>query len=221
MSFKGEVEAQCPGQCDCFIADVWSFIRGDQHPDLRLALIARELNLLLCPGCSKPFFAPAPYVYYEPQAELLAFVFPDSYSDKEEYWRGKMAEDFAAFKKGLGGKVSDALEPEIFFGVEGLGALLEHEDFRNEECEVMEYYAKDLGLSLYRVSRKFARRNDVPFLLPNAAPPGQKTTRETVIQGLEKIVAANDRLTAYSRYLEVLSGSGQELPPRSISAVKI
>jgi hypothetical protein len=215
MSFKGEIEAKCPTEsCIPFETEVWSFVRGDSDEDLRLTILARELNLILCPTCQVPFFPDAPYVYYESRLEVLAFVFPESYKDKEAYWRDKMHSDFVQFKTGLGEKVSADLEPEIFFGVEGLAALLEREDYRGEEREVMEVFAKDLGLSIYRVSPRFAREHGVPPALPYAGPA--QASRASVIAGLEKLVAANDRLTAYSSYLAELSAAPNAgLPPAS------
>lgn len=213
MSFKGEIEAQCPQGCFAFETEVWSFVRGDKDPDQRLAIMAREFNLILCPHCSKPFFPDAPYVYYEPSAELLAFVFPQSYAEKEDFWRGKMGADFAEFKAGMGADLSEDLEPELFFGIDGLASLLEREDYRGEEREVMEFLAKELGLSLYRVSPKFARTHGIPSALP--FEPG-RADRQSVIAGLKKIAAANDRLTAFTSYLAELSASPDaKLPPPS------
>lgn len=213
MSFKGEIEAKCPSGCLPFETEVWSFVRGDKDPDLRLAVIAREFNLILCAECQKPFFPESPYVYYEPMAELLAFVFPQSYAEKEEFWRNKMHQDFVEFKAGMGAELSADLEPELFFGIDGLAALLEEEDYRGEEREVMEFLAKELGLSLYQVSPKFARTHGIPSSLP--FKPG-RASRQSVIAGLEELAAANDRLTAFSSYLEHLRARpNAELPPSS------
>ncbi|MEK7857938.1 MAG: CpXC domain-containing protein [Elusimicrobiota bacterium] len=212
MSFKGEIEAKCPKGCEAFTAEVWSFIRGDQSQDLRLAVMFRECNMILCPGCQAAFFAPAPYVYFESQLELLAFVFPESYKEKEAYWRDKMHEDFEVFKTSLGAEVSLDVEPEIFFGTEGLALLLENEDYRGEEREVMEFVAKELGLSLYRVSPVYAREKNLPSALPFE---GGAADRASVIAGLKKLLAANDRLTAYQAYLDMFAAGKAPLPPAS------
>lgn len=214
MSFKGEIEAHCPKGCESFQAEVWSFIRGDTSPALRLTVLCRECNLLLCPSCGMAFFPSEPYVYYEPRAEILAFVFPEEYRSREDYWHEKMQDDFKRFKEGLGQGMPVAIEPEIFFGSDDLARLLESEDCRSEEREVMEHVAKGLGLSLYRVSPRYARKNGIPDTLPYLARPGRKATPESVVKGLEKLVAANERLTAYSGYLAALkSAAASELPP--------
>src|SRR5581483_2251672 len=119
--------------------------------------LAREFNMLLCPGCDTPFFPEASYVYFEPAADILAFVFPESYRDKEAYWREKMQTDFAAMKESLGEELGLDVEPELFFGIDDIGELLEREDWHRDERDVMEFIAKDLGLSIYRVKAGFAR----------------------------------------------------------------
>lgn len=214
MSFKGEIETQCPKGCEPFETEIWSFIRGDSSPALREALLAREMNLLLCPSCDAAFFPEEPYVYFEPQAEILAFVFPESFRDREDYWRKKMGEDFTTMKTALGPELPIAQEPEIFFGLEELALLLEGEDYRATEREVMECLANELGLSLYHVSPQYARQNGVPASLPYVG--GRPATRESVIRGLEKLIAANDRLAAFGEYLKSLrSYAGHGLPPES------
>lgn len=215
MSFKGEIEARCPRGCEPFTTEVWSFIRGDQSPELRDAVLWRECNMVLCPSCDAAFFPETSYIYYEPPAEIMAFVFPESYRDKEEFWRAKMHEDFVTVKESLGSIIAITQEPEIFFGHEELAKLLEKEDFHGEEREVMEVIAQELGLSLYRVRPSFARSEGMPRTLPYApARSGGKPTPENVVAGLRKLLAANDRLAAYQAYLESLEANlSGELPP--------
>ena len=215
MSFKGEIEVRCPKGCEPFTTEIWSFIRGDQSPALREAVLARECNLLLCPACDTAFIPEEPYVYFEPQAELLAFVFPESYRDRRDYWLGKMRDDFLLMREALGGEITLDVEPQIFFGFEELAELLEREDYRAEEREVMECLAGELGLSLYRVSPSFSRRSGIPRSLPYATRDGAPATLRSVMEGLEKLVGANDRLTSYGAYLKSLKSSdpGEFLPP--------
>lgn len=208
MSFKGQIEAKCPRGCEPFTSEVWSFVNGEESDDLRLSVLFRELNLLLCPQCEKPFFADTTYVYYEPRLDLMAFVMPESYRPEAERWRRKMHEDFVAYKTALKELPVD-LEPVIFFGHEDLALLLEREDFRGEEREVMEAVAAELGLKIHRVGAGYARSQSIPASMPYS---GARATRAAVIDGLEKLVAANDRLTAYSELLEGLRSSKKSLP---------
>lgn len=215
MSFQGAVEARCPKGCEPFDAQVWSFIQGDQSPELREVILARECNMLLCPGCEMVFFPTVAFVYYEPKAELLAFVFPESFREKEGFWRSKMHDDFLRFRETFGAKLSLDLAPQLFFGPEGLAELLETEDFKGEEREVMEYLARELGLGLYRISPRYAREWGIPSSLPvhpaDTAVPG----RAEVMEGLRRLLAANAALVEYKACYDRLHKKGGELPPPS------
>ena len=214
MSFRGVIEARCPKGCEAFEVEVWSFIHGDRSPELREAVAAKECNLLICPACSTAFFADAPYIYFEPAADILFFVFPASFQAEEPRWRQKMAADFLEFKKALGDKLPLDLEPEICFGPERLGDLLTEDTYRAEEREVMEAVAQELGLSLYHVRPGFARSQGIPASLPYVRAGNGSVTRADLIAGLERLLAANDRLTAYQAYLDGLRAAADaELPP--------
>jgi hypothetical protein len=144
----------------------------------------------------------------------LVFVFPESWRAQEASWRQKMHEDFAALKKAWGAKLPLDVEPEVFFGPDGLCDLLSREDYRHEERDVMEFIAKDIGLSLYRVSPRYARLHGMPDCLPYAEPPTQPPSRQGLLNGLERLLAANDRLSAYGELLAALRKNADfQLPP--------
>jgi len=211
MSFQGEIELRCVKCREAFETPVWSFVSGSDET-LRNQIKARECNLLLCPHCNEAFMPDVSWVYYEPEAEILAFVFPESWSADEPKWRGKLAEDFPRIKAALGDRLSADFEPAVFFGQDGLGELLEAQDWRVDERDVMAYYAKDLGLKIYQASPRWARANAAPAELPyvgNGTP-----TRAGLIAGLKKLVAANDRLTAWSEFLAKFEKDARaEVPP--------
>ncbi|MDX6770213.1 MAG: CpXC domain-containing protein [Elusimicrobiota bacterium] len=211
MSFMGKIETRCPHGCEPFTTPVWSFVNAVKSPELRDTIKALELNLLLCPGCGKAFPPEATWIYYEPALEILAFVFPESYKSDEAKWRGKMEEDYAVLRESLGGDLPVSAPPELFFGQQGLADLLEFEDFRTDERDVMEHYAADLGLSLYKASPAWAREHGAPRDLPYK---GAAATRESVIAGIKDLLAANDRLTAWEDYRKTLEADpAATLPP--------
>lgn len=214
MSFTGELSARCPHGCPPFETEVWSFIRGDTSPNLREAILARECNLLLCPGCEKPFYAEAVYVYFDPGSELLAFVFPESYKKRASHWLKKMRSDFLQMRGALGPLFPDGVEPEVFFGVEGLAELLEAEDLRGTETEVMEFVAKELGLSVYRVSPAYARKERMPSSLPWLGPAGTGSPfHGAIVLGLKRLLEANAALASFKACLKRLEKAGAVLPP--------
>ena len=214
MSFQGTIEANCPSCTDGFEAPIWSFVHGGKDEILRDQAKAMECNLLLCPSCGAAFVPEAAWIYYEPADEILAFVFPLSYRAEEAKWRDKMKADFAAMRGALGDRLPIGHEPEVFFGPDGLARLLEFEDWRRDERDVMAFLAKDLGLSLYKASPAWARSLGAPSWFPYA---GKAPTRDSVIAGIKKIVAANDRLTAWSDSLAQLEKAAG-LPPAAMAA---
>ena len=116
MSFQGTVEINCPSCTDGFDAPVWSFVHGGTDAALRDQIKARECNLLLCPSCGLAFMPEASWIYYEPDAEIMAFVFPEAWRKEEETWREKMKADFAQMKTVLGARLPSDMEPMVFFG---------------------------------------------------------------------------------------------------------
>lgn len=210
MSFQGQIDARCPKCSEEFETPVWSFVHGGTDETLRNQVKARECNLLLCPRCGEAFMPDASWIYYEPAAELLAFVFPEAWKADEGRWRAKMDADFEQMKGALGGALGLDSKPEIFFGQEELGGLLEGEDWRADERDVMEHYARELGLSVYKASPRWARAHRAPSEYPYE---GGEPTRAALIAGIKKLLAANDALTAWSDYLPTLEAGADGMPP--------
>lgn len=214
MSFQGTIEANCPSCTDGFDAPIWSFVHGGKDQVLRDQAKAMECNLLLCPSCGAAFVPEAAWIYYEPLEEILAFVFPLSYKPEEAKWREKMKADFAAMREALGDHLPVGHEPDVFFGPEGLSQLLDQADWRRDERDVMEFFAKDLKLSVYKASPAWARAHSAPASLPYK---GKVPTRDSVVEGIKILLAANDRLTAWSEYLAVLEkDEAAALPPAAL-----
>ena len=217
MSFQGTIEANCLSCTDGFEAPIWSFVHGGKDELLRDQAKAMECNLLLCPSCGAAFVPEVAWIYYEPADEILAFIFPMSFKAEETKWRDKMKADFAAMREALGDHLPVGHEPEVFFGPEGLAQLLEKEDWRRDERDVMAFFAKDLKLSIYKASPAWARAHDAPSWLPYT---GKIPTRDGVIAGIKKVVEANDRLKAWSDYLAKLEKDpASVLPPAAMAAI--
>ena len=199
MSFQGTVDINCPSCTDGFDAPVWSFVHGGTAVALRDQIKARECNLLLCPSCGAAFMPEVSWIYYEPDAEILAFVFPEPWRAEEASWREKMKADYAQMRTVLGKTLPADLEPAVYFGQDELGELLDKEDWRADERDVMREYAKELGLSVFRASPVWARVHGAPTEYPykgKGAP-----TRAALIEGMKALIKANDALTGWSDFL--------------------
>lgn len=214
MSFQGSIEAECPGCSEKEETEVWTFVRGDEDEDLRNRIKLGDLNLIECPHCSRVFRAESLFVYADPGAELVAFVFPESYAGEEGRWREKMKQDFEQMRP-VAEKMGIIQEPLLFFGEAGLGELIESLDDLEIEAQVGEWFSHELGLALKTVRPAFAREHRLPRRLPVAGAAGG-FSRQAALSGLRKLVKANDRLEGYRRWIEYLEGPGPE-PPLSAS----
>lgn len=208
MSFQGCAEVRCPNGCPPVEVPVWSFVRGDEESSLRESLLAGELNLILCEACGQVFYPEVPVVYVDGSAELVAFIFPESYRAEEERWRRKMAEDFGQMRAALGDRAPLAGEPLLFFGLEAVRGLLSLEQDLEDEIRIAEVLCRELGLSPRPVDRTAARRRGLPWMLPDA---GRRPTLEGVRGGLDRLLKANDRLAGFARWREALD-AGEALP---------
>ena len=208
MSFLGRVEGRCPAGCEAGEFEVWSFVRGDVDDGLRLALLAGELNLVVCEDCSRPFFPDATLIYSDPRIRLLAFVFPESFKADEPKWRAKMAEDFAVMRGTLGANMPLGDEPEIYFGYGAMRDVLQGEDDREDEAMVAAYLLKDLKLVPFNVDPAYARANGLPRFVPLAGP---KWSFEAAKKGVDDLLKANDRLVSFAAWRKALAKGGQ--PP--------
>ncbi|MFH1619434.1 MAG: CpXC domain-containing protein [bacterium] len=211
MSIKGMVRAKCPFGCGEFEAEIWTLVRGDTDSALRETLKTGELNLLICPVCGRTFHHEDALIYFDPASEILAFGFPRSYEAESEKWRRKMAEDHAALGKSLLTEKSLSAEPEMFFGLEGIKALLESEDITAEETEVISCIAQTLGLKTAKVRPSWARARGVSRLIPFTSAV---LSRKAAEEGLRKVMAKNDSIPGLARLLEEMEKMpGEEMPP--------
>lgn len=206
MSLIGKVDGMCPKGCEPAEYEVVTFVRGDREEDLRLALLACELNLVVCQSCATPFFPDTVLVYSDERSGLTAFVFPESYRADEPRWRAKMEEDFAQMRLSLGSQMPLAAQPELFFGYPELAAVLQGEDDREDEARVADYLLKGLGLTRWDVEPGFARRRGLPRFVPLK---GAVWSREAARAGVDALLAANDRLVSFAGWREVV-----DAPPR-------
>lgn len=211
MSLKGQIQAQCPkSECDSFDTEVWSFVRGDQDETLREAMLAGELNLLVCPECQGLFRADSTVVYCDPKSDLLAFVFPKSFEAEQDKWRAKMQEDFVQMRKMLSDDMPLKSEPLMYFGMEDFIAFLQEEQDIDDEVRIAQFMIPELGLLARPVNGAFARINKLPRILP--AVKKTAAARQAAIEGLKILLNANDRLGGYRRWLDYLQDTHNAFP---------
>lgn len=200
MSHLIEHDVECTYCQHPNTVEVWSVINVKEDPELKDVLLGGELNMAECEACHKTFFAEHFLLYHDPEAELMAFVYPLINEVEREGWEKKTADDF---------KTSQdlALDEErlnypalTLFGLDALLKLVEREDEEVLQAEIVSYLAKEKGLPTVTIKRSIARKLGVPALLLGE-PAGAGIAANSSIAALERLIAINDRLNIYVELL--------------------
>ncbi|MFH2070557.1 MAG: CpXC domain-containing protein [Elusimicrobiota bacterium] len=191
MSLTSFEEVMCP--CgEVFEAELVSAVNAGQHPFLKDTLMSGGLNVVACPSCNTLFYAERFLLYIDLAEELVAFVYPKSYSDESHQWQEKMHSDFEKARslidadEGNGGL---EYPPVILFGMDSLVELLQKEQSARDEIEMLEIASAGKGnaLSVLRLKPVVAREMHLPPVLPRVKSDGNDLRKE-VISGLEKLL---------------------------------
>lgn len=191
MATKGAFRVECPHCGEGFDADFWTVVRGDRDAEVKELILSGEFDVLLCPKCENMFQHEEPFLYLDPGKDLLVFVMPEAYLEKKDEWIARMKKDYEPVRASLAAGQGVTGEPQFFFGLAPLTALLEADRDREEETEVMEFMAREDGLHLLPVKPSSARELDIPFSLP--MPAGLKG-RAAAEKAAGRLLGRNDAL---------------------------
>ena len=203
MSLSKLEEVKCP--CgEVFEAELWNSIDPIKNPELKEQLICGEINVVSCPLCKQIFYAEHFVLYVDTQNELIAFVYPVSFSEKRDFWNSKMETDFKKVMEGFAENDRLHYEPVLLFGLDALVNLINEFDQIEDESTVLKYTAPDLGLSVIYLHPYHARLNNLPNILP-VLKDGSKDLRQEVLKGLERFIKHNEKLACYNRLYELIT----------------
>ena len=198
MSIKSNFRIRCPFCKSVFDADVWTFVRGDIDYSLKEAIMTGEFNLFMCPSCGKVFSREETFVYLDPKAELMAFVFPSSYAKEKRKWEEKMKEDYESIKKTDAEDDILKFEPVLVFGLETLTEILLDERDREEECEVARYLIENEKLLSKDIPPSLAREKDILPVLPFE----KELNVEAVLKCCRRLFKLNENLPRLKNLLD-------------------
>ncbi|MHB9154155.1 MAG: CpXC domain-containing protein [Endomicrobiales bacterium] len=202
MSLRKLEEIRCP--CgEAFEAELWSAINAAEDPELKEALECGEINVVCCPSCSEIFYAEHFLLYHDSTIELLAFVYPSSFAEQAAHWKTKMREDFERAREQTAPDQAFDYDPLLIFGLDSLVDLIHAEEEESDEVCILEYIAKDLGLSLLYLRPSLARPQQLPRLLP-FVPAKNGDLREEIIEGIKRLLSHNEHLTHYQKLLRTI-----------------
>lgn len=168
-SIKNDGTAICPNHCESFDVEYWSLVSADQDPDLKMAALGGELNLVCCPECGTFFHHDGNLIYFDAPSELLIFVFSEKDKAKEKELVARMQEDYRIIKETLLKQLHMDYPPIYVFGLEALKQILEKEEERTFESEAVAAAAATEGLSVIRLKPSYARVHQFPFYVPASA----------------------------------------------------
>lgn len=209
-SLQNEASAHCPHGCEPFDVTYWSFVHGDENEELKSAILGGELNLVRCPECGHYFHYDGELIYFDKQAELLAFVFSPKDKAREAELKAKMAADYQVIKNTLFNELHLDYPPISLFGLEELQHLLHHEEENAAESEVVAAAAATQGFEVARLKPSYARAHHFPLYVP--APAVKNPTANDYAVAAAKVLQSGLKSPLLLHFKDTLSQEGQEPP---------
>src|SRR3954469_9291361 len=144
MSVLIEKEIPCTHCQFPNVVELWSIVNVKEDPELKDLLLGGELNIAECSSCKKNFFAETFLLYHDPDAELLAFVYPYQARTERATYEEKTKKDFEALKESAPSQASFPYAPLTFFGLDELVRLVEQEEEMGIQAEIVAALAPSL-----------------------------------------------------------------------------
>jgi len=175
-SIRNEAPAHCPNACEPFDVEYWSFVRADEDPDLKDAVLGGELNLVRCPECGSYFHYDGDLIYFDAQSELLVFVFSEATKQKAPDLQKRIQEDYNIIKNTLFKELSMDYPPISVFGLEELKELIHQTEHATAESEVVAAACAAAGFGVCRLHPAYARKHHFPYYVPAPTNPADASS---------------------------------------------
>ncbi len=208
-SIRNEAPACCPNKCEPFDVEYWSLVRADQDPDLKDAALGGELNLVRCPECGTYFHHKGELIYFDAQAELLAFVFAKDTQRKEQQLRQRMERDYNVIKNTLLVQLKIDYPPVSVFGLDELKELLHHMEKIAAESEVIAAASAQEGFHIVRLKPSYAREHHFPLYVPVLA--NNQTANDYAVAA-SKVLKSGLKSKLLLHFKDKMSQEGALLP---------
>ncbi|MFW5781929.1 MAG: CpXC domain-containing protein [Candidatus Muiribacteriaceae bacterium] len=82
MLIKKEHTVKCPGCGKTMQRELWNIADTRLFPEVRREIMDGHFNVVICRGCSTKFYVEVPFVYQEPDRNVVITVLPESLGDK-------------------------------------------------------------------------------------------------------------------------------------------
>ena len=147
-------------------------------------------------------------IYLDEEAQLLIFVFSEKNRVKQKELVAKMRQDYQLLKDSLIKKMDFDFNPLYVFGLEELKEVLEKEEQRNDESQVIAAAAAALGLQVTRLVPQWAREHNYP--LYTAA--GVDETAKSFADSARKVLESGLQSPLLKHFAEEMKGDGALAP---------
>lgn len=209
-SIKNEGTAHCPHKCEPFDVEYWSLIRADQDPDLKIAAMGGELNLVRCPECGEFFHHDGDLIYFDAPSEVLVFVFSEKDRQREPELAKRMRDDYETIKHVLLKQMNMDYPPVSVFGLEELKLLLQADEKASYESEAVAAASAAQGFAVTRLKPSYAREHHFPFYVPT--PTKNHSANEYAVASA-KVLKSGLNSTLLRNFADRMSEDGAQ-PPR-------
>jgi len=198
MSTFNEINISCPNCGKEYKGIIWTAIHASQDPELKDLLLGGEINLLMCPDCAHVAYQEHFILYQDPAAELVAYIYPPSQQEGEEFLHTSIMNSFKDAQAIYPPKDRKDYDPILVFGLEKFVGMMQEEDRWAAQSQVAEAICKENSIP-YKKLRPFdARRLRMLRVLPTAVA-STHPARADVLGGLEKLLTINPTLDLYSK----------------------
>jgi hypothetical protein len=198
MSTFNDIDITCEKCAHEFRGTIWTAIHAKQDPELKDILLGGELNMVMCPECAYVAYHDHFVLYQDPSAELVAYVYPESEQPRADELKVMVKKGFedaqSVFTKGK----RITYEPALIFGLENLVEMMHEEESRGEQSQVAEALCREQHIPFAKLPPSQARAKQLPRVIPLATGDAG-TSREEIIGGLTRLLAADPALDVYSR----------------------
>lgn len=153
--------------------------------------------MIMCPACSHVAYHDHFVLYQDPDAELIAYVYPPAQQKDAEALRQMMMKGFNEAQIVYEPKDRKLYQPLLMFGLTTLVEMLHTEEDREEQAEIADAISKERKISIVRLHRAKARTLSVPSVLP-ISEMDKNPARETILAGISLLLDINPALSVYA-----------------------
>lgn len=197
MSNHNDIDIVCERCTSEFRGTIWTAIHAGEDPELKDILLGGELNMVMCPQCAHVSYQDHFVLYQDPQAEVVAYVYPPTAQPEVESLTKMMFKGFEDAQLAFEPKDRLTYSPVLMFGLESLVEMMTKETDWEEQADVAEAVCKEGKIAARRLGPYLARTNNLPRVLPGAAG-ATGPTRAQLLKGIDQLLTLNPTLTIYA-----------------------